>query len=236
MTKKLLLFVVVLFVLACAGSSYGDLVMANNPGALPGTAQDLTGVNVTEITGTIPDTLDPLLGVNMFAIDVTDSQDFSAITIGSPFGITDTELFLFNSLGFGVMGNDDIDGGNTLSCLPSANSIFNPCPSAPPSGVGPMANGIYYLAITRSSNMPLSATGEIFTIFNSTDVVGPDTTMGGNDPITDWDGGAFTSADTDLTGYDIVLTGVSAPEPATWALLAIGLAFVLIRRKRLASS
>jgi hypothetical protein len=232
MTKKLLLSIVALFVLTCSAPSYGDLVVANNPGALPGTAQDLTGVIPTEITGSIPDTTDPLLGVNMFAINITDYQDFSAITIGSPFGITDTELFLFNSSGIGVMGNDDIDGGNALSCLPSADS-GNPCESSLPAGVGPTSDGTYYLAITRSSNDPLSASGEIFTILNSTDVVGPDLTMGGNDPITNWDGGAFTSADTDLTDYDIVITGT--PEPATWVLLAIGLASILIRRRRLAS-
>jgi hypothetical protein len=236
MSKKLFLSLAALFILSCAPLR-ADTVAASGAGALPGTAEDLTGVNVTEITGSIPDTTDPLLGVNMFAINITDYQDFSAITIGSPFGITDTELFLFNSGGFGVMGNDDIDGGNTLSCLPSADGS-SPCESPLPSGVGPTSDGTYYLAITRSSNDPLSVSGEIFTIFNSTDVVGPDLTAGGNDPITDWDGGAFTSADTDLVNYQIDLTGtspVTAPEPATWGLMAIGVAFILVRRKRLAA-
>ena len=56
MTKKLLLSIAALFVLTCAAPSYADLVTANNPGALPGTAQDLTNFNVTEITGSIPNT------------------------------------------------------------------------------------------------------------------------------------------------------------------------------------
>ena len=75
----------------------------------------------------------------------------------------------------------------------------------------PTADGVYYLAISRSSNMPLSATGEIFTIFNSTDVSGTRYHHGRERSITGWDGGAFTSADTDLVNYDIVLTG-TAPE------------------------
>ena len=210
-------------------AAYAGVIVANNAGALPGTAENLTGLVQNEITGSIPDTTDPLLGVNMFKIDIVDYASFSAITIGSPFGITDTELFLFDSTGRGVYANDDIDGGNTLSCLPS--QVDNPCSSSLPSGVGPTADGFYYLAITRSSNMPLSASGEIFTILNSTDVVGPDTTMGGNDPITDWDGGAFTSADTDLVNYDIVLTG-TAPEPSTWPVVgAAGVLLALLRRK-----
>lgn len=212
-------------------TAYAGLITAGNPGALPGSAQDLTGLSPTEITGSIPDILDPLLGVNMFAIDIVDFASFSALTVGSPFGITDTELFLFDSTGRGVYANDDIDGGNTLSCLPS--QVDNPCSSSQPPGVGPTADGVYYLAITRSSNMPLSASGEIFTIFNSTDVVGPDTTMGGNDPITGWDGGAFTSADSDLVDYDIVLTGTvpeTVPEPSTWPLVGVAAVLLVLRR------
>jgi len=209
------------------------LITASGAGALPGAAEDLTLLNPTEITGSIPDTTDPLLGVNMFKIDIVDFASFSAITLSSPFGITDTELFLFDSSGRGVYANDDINGLNTPSCLPS--QVANPCSSPLPSGVGPTMDGIYYLAITRSSNMPLSSSGEIFTIFTSTDVVGPDTTAGGNDPITGWDGGAFTSPDTDLVDYDIVLTG-TVPEPVTWPVIGVaGVLLALARRKIRAS-
>jgi hypothetical protein len=67
-----------------APAAYADLITASGAGALPGTAEDLTGMSPSEITGSIPDTTDPLLGVNMFAIDIVDFQSFSAITIGRP--------------------------------------------------------------------------------------------------------------------------------------------------------
>jgi len=234
MPARICLRIVLSLALVMAPAAYAALVTASGAGALPGTAEDLTGLSPTEITGSIPDTPDPLVGVNMFKIDIVDFASFSAITEGTPFGITDTELFLFDSTGRGVYANDDISGGNTFSCLPS--QVDNPCLSSLPAGVGPTADGIYYLAITRASNMPVSASGEIFTILNSTDVVGPDTTLGGNGPITDWDGNAFTSPDTDLVDYDILLTGTvpetAAPEPSTW--LMTGVAAVLpglLRRK-----
>jgi hypothetical protein len=204
-----------LLALAAVVPVYATTIIANSAGALPGTAEDLTGLSPTEIVGTLPDTTDPLLGVNMFKIVIANAEEFSAIAIGSPFGVADTVLALFDSAGLGVYLNDDISGADTLSCLPSA--IANPCPSAPPPGVGPIAAGIYYLAISRSSNYPISASGEIFSPVFSTDVVGPDLTMGGGGPITGWDGGAFTTPDTDLVDYDILLTGTT-PEPATWIM------------------
>jgi hypothetical protein len=233
MPTKICLRIFFLLVVMIVPLAYAGLVTASGAGALPGTAEDLTGLSPTEITGSIPDTTDPLLGVNMFAIDIQDFASFSAITLGSPFGITDTNLFLFDSTGRGVYANDDISGANTLSCLPS--QVDNPCSSSQPPGVGPTADGVYYLAISRSSNMPLSATGEIFTILNSTDVVGPDTTMGGNDPITGWDGGAFTSTDTDLVNYDIVLTGTvpeTVPEPSTWPVIGVGAVLLVLGQRK----
>ena len=84
--------------------------------------------------------------------------------------------------------------------------------------------------------MPTSFSGEIFTIFNSTDVVGPDTTAGGSDPITNWDGGFLDAADTDLVDYDIVLTGTT-PEPATWPVIAVaGVLLALLRRRKIRAS
>lgn len=214
-----------LFALAVVVPVYATTIIASGAGALPGTAEDLTGLYPTEITGTLPDTLDPILGVNMFKIDIANAEEFSAIVIGSPFGVTDTVLALFDSSGLGVYLNDDISGADTLSCLPSV--VANPCLSALPPGVGPIVAGVYYLAISRAANYPTSASGEILSPVFSTDVVGPDLTIGGGggDPITGWDGGAYTSPDTDLVDYDIVLTGTT-PEPATWIMT--GMACVLL--------
>lgn len=231
MSRKLLLSAVAVFALICASSVRADTVVASGAGSLPGTAEDLTGMNVTEITGSIMDQL----GVEMFEIDITNAAGFSAITVGpGAFGIPDTELFLFDSSGMGVYGNDDIDGGNTLSCLPSA-VVSNPCSSSRPGGVGPMTDGDYFLAITRSANSPLDGSAsDIFTILNSTDVAGPNA---GTGPIADWDGGVFTNPDTDLVNFDILLTGTTpVPEPGTWALIAAGFVGIFLRRKQLARS
>ena len=231
--KPLLLAIVLLgLTFALPGRVRADgVVTASGAGDLPGTAEDLTGMNVTEIVGAIPD----IAGVDMFKISITDYLDFSAMTVGpGAFGIPDTELFLFDASGFGVMGNDDIDGGNTLSCLPAAG--VNPCESPLPLGVGPTSDGTYYLAVTPSANSPLDAlNNDIFTFNQSTDVVGPNSGVGA---VTGWDGGIYTQPDFDLPGFDIKLTGTSpmtVPEPGTLGLLAAGLLFFLARGKRSAA-
>jgi hypothetical protein len=208
---------------------HASVVTASGAGPLPASAQDLTGLFPTEIVGSITDPL----GVNMFKLDIFTPQTFSATMIGSAFDIPDTELFLFDSTGHGVLANDDQDNfGNldsTLACLPSA--VMNPCSSPLPGGIGPLVSGIYYLAVTRSANLPIDASSlDLFTIVNSTDVVGPDPTQGGNNPIADWDNGAFASPNSDDVNYDIILTGTT-PEPATWIMTGIaGLFLVLLRR------
>ena len=211
-------------------------ITASGAGGLTGTAQDLTGVTPTEILGSIPVTADPVAGVNVFKISVYNYQQFSAIAQPVASGIPDTELFLFDSSGHGVLFNDDISGANTLSCLPSADSGVNPCVSALPGGIGPTSNGVYYLAITRSANSPQDGTStNIFTNLLSTDVVGPDP---GTGPLAGWDGGYFTQSDTSLVNYDILLTGttpsVPTPEPATWTMIALSsVGFALSRAGRL---
>jgi hypothetical protein len=231
MSRKLLLSAVAVLALICTSSARADTVVASGAGSLPVSAENLTSMNVTEITGSIVDQL----GVEMFEIDITNAAGFSATTVNAgAFGIPDTELFLFDSSGMGVYGNDDIDGGNTLSCLPSA-VVSNPCSSSRPTGVGPVTDGDYFLAITRSANSPLDGSvNDIFTILNSTDVVGPNS---GTGPVADWDGGVFTNPDFDLQNFDILLTGTTAvPEPSTWALIAAGFVGIFLRRKQLARS
>jgi hypothetical protein len=223
---------IILLTIAIAVPVSATTIFANNPGALPGTAQDTTGLFPTELVGTLPDTTDPFAGVNMFKIQIFDPSMFSASVVGEAFGLNDTVLSLFDSTGHGVMLNDDQGGGDPttfgLSCLPSV--VANPCPSSLPNGVGPIIPGIYYLAISLAANYPTSTTGEMFSPVSTTDVVGPDLTMGGNDPITGWDGGAFLYAIPDDDNYDILLGG-TVPEPATWMMTGAACVGLLLLRR-----
>jgi hypothetical protein len=214
----------VLFSAHCV--AWGGTVTASGAGPLLSSAEDLTGVDVTEIQGSL--TTDPT-SVSLFEIDILSSFDFSAMTVDAgPFGIPDTELFLFDSTGAGVYFNDDLSDSNTLSCLPSSDSA-NPCPT-PAAGLGPESPGIYYLGIARSADGPLDASdNEIFTDLLSTDVVGPNDGVGS---LAGYDNGAYTQPNYDLVDYDILITGTT-PEPATWILLAGALLAAGIFRRRL---
>lgn len=208
---------------------FADLVSVTpgSAGALPGTALDLSAdLSLTDITGT----LDAPNGVAMFLIDIASPLSFAAETVPvGAFGVPDTELFLFDLSGNGVYSNDDKSGLDTLSCLPAfyANATPSDCPSSSSSS-GPVAPGNYYLAITRSANSPRDFLNSyIFSPLLSTDVVGPN---GGVGPIDNWDDGSFTSPDTDLINYHIVLSQV--PEPAAWPVIAaLGLALLVFRRR-----
>jgi hypothetical protein len=227
------LVVLLVFLGLMASTAFADTVTASGAGSLPGSAQDLTGAGVvTDILGSF----DLLNGqyVSMFAIDITNYQAFSAqaLNVGA-FGLPDTELFLFDSSGNGVYMNDDISGGDTLSCLPSATG-GNPGPFGQ-GGLGPTSDALYYLAIADSADSPWDATNAyLFLSGSSTDLLGPDSSAGS---IAGWDGGIFTSPDFDNKNYDIQLTGVGAaataaatPEPASWLLLLTALAGAWIFR------
>jgi hypothetical protein len=219
------------FFITSLAAQADSIVIASGAGQLPGSAEDLTGTQVSEIQGSLGD---GFANASMFALDILEPIDFSAITVSAgPFGIPDTELFLFDSSGNGIYFNDDISGSDTLSCLPSAD-IFNPCPAGS-GGLGPLSAGIYYLAITRSFNGPLDAlSNEIFTNAVSTDVVGPNPGVG---PIAAWDGNGVASPNSDLVNYDILLTGtVATPEPDSVFLLGGALIALAALRRYFPSS
>ncbi|MGD1902297.1 MAG: DVUA0089 family protein [Geitlerinemataceae cyanobacterium] len=132
-----------------------------------------------------------------------DGGFFSASTnnAGTSF---DTQLFLFDSAGFGIAGAD----GTGFLTLPSTLSISD------------LAAGEYFLGISDWDNDPVSVGGEIFTdeFVSQQTPTGP----GGGSPLTSWDGRNANAFD----GYQIVLSSAtggdevaSTPEPA--ALLGL---------------
>ncbi len=220
-------------------SAQADLVYTEiGAGPLPSSAELIPGpgtLNVSDIDGTLTTATE----VDMYQIYISDPANFSAMTVPVLNGAADTELFLFSLSGLGIYANDDISGSDVLSCLPSAGA-GNPCPVTR-AGLGPLVGGYYLLAVAESDNQPYSSgdpsmgTAQyIFTMGASTDLDGPDSSMGGGSPIIGWDGNAFTNPLAPDRGlYDIELTGVTTdlPEPASFALLLAGAGLLLLRKK-----
>lgn len=116
-------------------------------GELPETAQATPSGALTAIRGTLG-----AADTDVYAIYITDPAAFSASTL-APQGVCipgqatfDTQLFLFDANGRGVVHNDDTGGGvlsridNSTGCIP-----------------GP---GLYYLAITRFNRDPIGCEDE----------------------------------------------------------------------------
>lgn len=159
---------------------------------------------------------------DLFKIFLTGGETFSATTAsGASF---DTQLFLFDSTGRGIYGNDN------ASSTPGLNQS-----TLPTGGFSPTASGIYYLAISGFNYDPVSSRGKIFPDFPETSfnaVVGP-TGPGGGSPLSGFDGAILDNGGS----YTISLTGAkSVPEPSsvlgTLALAAWGVGSLLKNKKK----
>ncbi len=219
MVKRAIL-VGILTLSTLSGLAFGGMTTyteTTDVGDLPGSAVDLTGIAVELIEGYAGAS-----DVDMFKIYIANPTAFSADTSGSTL---DTQLQLFDVSGLGIYANDDIPGGGFGPSLLPANDPL-----------GPQTAGIYYLAVSRWNNDPLSSGGEIFSGAWD-EIMGPNGT-GGNMPVTGWKG------DTGATnGYQISLTGLGqSPEPSPTvpvpgSALLCGLGLVLsrsIRRRKIA--
>lgn len=204
----------VLTVLGCARAWGGLISEVGNAGDLPSTAQFTYGSGVLDkITGRLSNKND----ADMFAIYISDPMAFSATTDNAATKVYDTQMFLFDADGKGVMAIDDI-----------SHSPYNPKSRfVAGHALGPVVSGIYFLAISGWDRDPHSPGGAIF-VDDATPVgvVGP-TGPGGSQAVTGWDGDGASNGR--LGAYEINLTGASfvpsspVPEPASAGLLLIGL-------------
>ncbi|MBD2061335.1 DVUA0089 family protein [Funiculus sociatus GB2-A5] len=155
-----------------------------NAGELLSTSQAVStqppGTPLTSILGIITAGED----IDLFQIYVNGVNPFSVTTVGTGTTI-DTQLFLFNSAGIGIFGNDD-DAGTPQSTIPSTL----------------LSAGVYYLAISTFGDSPISAGGEIFPS-PLLGVQGP-TGAGGASPLSAWFRDSF---DDNIGTYTINLTG-----------------------------
>lgn len=161
---------------------------AGDAGNLPAGAQDLTAQSVVEIDGTFaaPDDID------IYKLCLPGGGGFSASTVGGT--AVDTQLFLFDSAGLGVYGNDD-DGSSRQSTLPAGHPLT------------PQGGGDHYLAVGPFNLDPSSGGGVIFPALAS--VFAP-TGPGASQPVTEWSGRLSGAG-----AYRITLTGAGCAPPDT---------------------
>ena len=181
-----------------------------------GSAQHPTGSGLlTRIRGTIGSQND----VDIYKIHIPDLTKFAATTLlGAAF---DTQLFLFDENGNGIVSNDDF--------LVFDQSLIT--------GFGVGGPACYYLAISSYDQDPRDASNnQIFPdAFPLSELQqGPNPGAG---PLSHWDNAGNPNAGTGQ--YSIWLFGAeycdepgAVPEPATLSLLGVGLMLGMLRRRK----
>jgi hypothetical protein len=159
----------------------GIALTVDDAGNLPASSGDIT--DGTQITGTLTTN-----DADMWSIFICDPANFGATTVG---GATfDTQLFLFDANGVGVVFNDDSTG--LQSTLTSTY-------------VASVTPGQYYLAISQYDKDPLDSGAAQLWLDQPFAVERQPDDVGAANPVTQWSVGAGVGGP-----YTIMMTGVSA--------------------------
>jgi hypothetical protein len=192
-----------------------------NAGSVPATAEFIHGQGaLTQINGNLDFDLNTLTwGVDLYIIQITDAATFSAQSEDGPGNVSDPALYLFNAAGIGVYMNNDNSGSDFQATLPPGNPL------------GPLTNGLYYLAVAWGFSDALSF-DSIFSLdqfLDTTGVYGP-TGPGGSDPLAGWNTSS-APGNFDLPAHYTIDLVSAAPEPATLSLLIAAVTGLMLRRR-----
>jgi hypothetical protein len=217
--------------MASAGAQTWDETAngGGDAGDLPATAQVVSGSGtLTAITGNLGAS-----DVDMYQIIINDPLNFAATTVG---GATfDTQLWLFDLNGNGVLHNDDDPTSTTITQSRigvGAGNVFPASQNWATWASAGLPAGLYYIAISRYDRDPRNAANAF--IWNDAPYRQQRTPDGPGAPspvVTNWDGTTAAGG-----AYTISLQGASfVPEPASMVALGAGLAGLLgLRRRRTA--
>jgi hypothetical protein len=187
-----------------------DWIEHGDAGALPSSAETTSGPvggSIGRISGGLDGLGAPLVGgfggdfEDMYLIRIDNPLLFCATTVpcGDGCGSAEfnTQLWLFNANGLGLLGNNDTPTSQLLGAPLATGSTLGPfaCDETQSSIPEP---GLYYLAISHN-NIPQSTGGPIFAFDDQNlcglgELSGPDG-PGGGAPITGW---SINSVDFDI--------------------------------------
>ncbi len=194
-----------LILAAAMAASANSIWLEVNAGAQLANADITAGLG--PLTGIIGALSNQTLGADMYEIYILDPEAFSATTIGNgnkP--AIDPALYLFDSGGHGLFGNDNISNGNKQAQIPLGTTDL-------------LTAGRYYLLIAPSGHLPETKTGS--SIFGAiTGTTGIDI---GSGVLKQY--GGTPSGDDSGKGYQIQLTGAgfAIPEPSSTAFAILGI-------------